>query len=232
MVLGRINTIGKDEDGDVPTLEQVSQQNVQPHIQQLQELAARFSGETSVPVSSLGIITDNAQSADAMMAAQKDLVVDCTAADSVYGAALKRVGQDMIMLRDGLSEPTDEMKTLEVRWRNPAMPSVIDSGDSMVKLISAFPWLSDTVVALEQVGFNDEQISRLLSEKRRNESKNSVGDLLGALNGGKADDDQAGRGQAEPGPAADGQPGDQGDAKPPVGAERHGPGMATGPADR
>lgn len=232
MVLGRINSIGKDEDGDVPTLQQISQQNVQPHIQQLQELAARFSGETSVPVSSLGIITDNAQSADAMMAAQKDLVVDCTAADSVYGAALKRVGQDMIMLRDGLSEPTDEMKTLEVRWRNPAMPSVIDSGDSMVKLISAFPWLSDTVVALEQVGFNDEQISRLLSEKRRNEAKSQVGDLLGALNGGKADDDQAGRGQAEPSPAADGQTGDQGDAKPPVGAERHGSGVAAGPADR
>ena len=230
MVLGRINSISKDEDGDTPSLQQISQQNTQPHIQQLQELAARFAGETSVPVSSLGIITDNAQSADAMLAAQKDLVVDCTAANIAYGAALKRIGQDMIMIRDGLDGPTDEMKTLEVRWRNPAMPSVIDSGDSMVKLISAFPWMADTVVALEQVGFNDEQITRLLSEKRRNEAKDSVNDLLGALNGGRGDDDQAGRDQAQQGPAADGGPGDTGDEAPSQGAQGDGTGVATGPA--
>lgn len=228
MVLGRINSVSKDEEGDVPTLQQISQQNVQPHIQQLQELAARFSGETSVPVSSLGIITDNPQSADAMMAAQKDLVVDCTSANNAYGSALKRVAQDMIMFRDGLTEPTDEMKTLEVRWRNPAMPSVIDSGDAMVKLISAFPWLADTVVALEQVGFNDEQITRLLSEKRRNEARNSVTDLLGTLEGGSGDDNQAGPRPAGQDPTGDGEPGHQGDEEPAGGIETHEPPVAEG----
>ena len=40
----------------------------------------------------------------------------------------------------------------------------------MVKLIDAFPWLADTTVALEEVGFTDEQITRLLAEKRRNQA--------------------------------------------------------------
>ena len=181
-----------------------------------------------MPVSSLGIITDNPQSADAMMAAQKDLVVDCTSANNAYGSALKRVAQDMIMFRDGLTEPTDEMKTLEVRWRNPAMPSVIDSGDAMVKLISAFPWLADTVVALEQVGFNDEQITRLLSEKRRNEARNSVTDLLGTLDGGSGDDNQTGPRPAGQDPAGGGEPGHQGNEEPAGGIETHEPPVAEG----
>ena len=43
----------------------------------------------------------------------------------------------------------------------------------MVKLIDAFPWLADTTVALEEVGFTDEQITRLLAEKRHNQAMSS-----------------------------------------------------------
>ena len=178
-IIGRINMLSKDEDGDVPKLEQISQQSVQPHIEQMRELACRFSGETNVPVSSLGVVTDNPSSAEAMHAAEKDLVIDCAAATRVFGAALRRVGQDIVMMRaDGPNEMDDELATLTARWRNPALPSVIDAGDAMVKLIGAFPWLADTTVALEEVGFTDEQITRLLAEKRRNQAMGSLDQLL------------------------------------------------------
>lgn len=178
-IIGRINMLSKDEDGDVPKLEQISQQSVQPHIEQMRELACRFAGETNVPVSSLGVVTDNPSSAEAMHAAEKDLVIDCAAATRVFGAALRRVGQDIVMMRaDGPNEMDDELATLTARWRNPALPSVIDAGDAMVKLIDAFPWLADTTVALEEVGFTDEQITRLLAEKRRNQAMGSLDQLL------------------------------------------------------
>lgn len=178
-IIGRIGLMSKDEDGDVPKLEQISQQSVQPHIEQMRELACRFAGETNVPVSSLGVVTDNPSSAEAMHAAEKDLVIDCAAATRVFGAALRRVGQDIVMMRDdGPDEMDDELATLTARWRNPALPSVIDAGDAMVKLIGAFPWLADTTVALEEVGFTDEQITRLLAEKRRNQAMGSLDQLL------------------------------------------------------
>lgn len=178
-IIGRINLLSKDEDGDVPKIEQISQQSVQPHIDQLRELACRFSGETNVPVSSLGVVTDNPSSAEAMHAAEKDLVIDCAAATRVFGAALRRVGQDIVMMRsDGPNEMDDELATLTARWRNPALPSVIDAGDAMVKLIGAFPWMAETTVALEEVGFTDEQITRLLAEKRRNQAMGSLDQLL------------------------------------------------------
>lgn len=192
-IIGRINLLSKDEDGDVPKLEQISQQSVQPHIEQLRELACRFSGETNVPVSSLGVVTDNPSSAEAMHAAEKDLVIDCAAATRVFGAALRRVGQDIVMMRsDGPNEMDDELATLTARWRNPALPSVIDAGDAMVKLIGAFPWLAETTVALEEVGFTDEQITRLLAEKRRNQNRNTLDALL-TMNGG--DNERAGTNQ-------------------------------------
>lgn len=192
-VMGRINLLSKDEDGDVPKLEQISQQSVQPHIEQLRELACRFAGETNVPVSSLGVVTDNPSSAEAMHAAEKDLVIDCAAATRVFGAALRRVGQDIVMMRsDGPNEMDDELATLTARWRNPALPSVIDAGDAMVKLIGAFPWLAETTVALEEVGFTDEQITRLLAEKRRNQNRNTLDALL-TMNGG--DNERAGTNQ-------------------------------------
>lgn len=192
-IIGRINMLSKDEDGDVPKLEQISQQSVQPHIEQLRELACRFAGETNVPVSSLGVVTDNPSSAEAMHAAEKDLVIDCAAATRVFGAALRRVGQDIVMMRsDGPNEMDDELATLTARWRNPALPSVIDAGDAMVKLIGAFPWLAETTVALEEVGFTDEQITRLLAEKRRNQNRNTLDALL-TMNGG--DNERAGTNQ-------------------------------------
>lgn len=192
-IIGRINLLSKDEDGDVPKLEQISQQSVQPHIEQLRELACRFAGETNVPVSSLGVVTDNPSSAEAMHAAEKDLVIDCAAATRVFGAALRRVGQDIVMMRsDGPNEMDDELATLTARWRNPALPSVIDAGDAMVKLIGAFPWLAETTVALEEVGFTDEQITRLLAEKRRNQNRNTLDASL-TMNGG--DNERAGTNQ-------------------------------------
>ena len=70
-IIGRINAISRDDNGDVPTVQQISQQSVQPHVEQMRELASRFAGETSVPVSSLGVVTDNPSSAEAMHAAEK-----------------------------------------------------------------------------------------------------------------------------------------------------------------
>lgn len=216
-IIGRINAINRDDNGDVPTVQQISQQSVQPHVEQMRELASRFSGETNVPVSSLGVVTDNPSSAEAMHAAEKDLVIDCAAANRVYGAALRRIAQDIIMIRDRTTDITDEMAGITARWRSPALPSVIDSGDAIVKLIGAFPWLADTSVALEEAGFTDEQITRLLAEKRRNQATATATQMLAALTSQQQEAPENGQQepaqQAQPDAAAGGQTGDNGDAQ-------------------
>ena len=203
-IIGRINMISRDENGDIPTITQISQQSVQPHIEQMRALASRFAGETNVPLHALGVVSDNPSSAQAMYAAEKDLVIDCTAANRVYGAALRRVAQNIVMLRDGLTpeQMSDELKSISVRWRNPALPSVVDAGDAMIKLISAFPWLADTTVALEEVGFTDTQITRLLADKQRIQAQLTMQALLAQVTGGANGQQNAGEPTSSQ-PAAD-----------------------------
>jgi hypothetical protein len=49
--------------------------------------------------------------------------VEAQASNRVLGASLARVAQRAVMLRDGLTEPTDELRKLQTRWADPAFTS-------------------------------------------------------------------------------------------------------------
>lgn len=167
--MGRLKALPKDEDGDIPKLETISQQSMQPFIDLKRALAAEFSAETSVPISSLGIVQDNPSSAEAIYAAKEDLVIEATAMDRAAGYNLARVAQNVACLQAGVS-PADldeDMRHVSARWRNPAMPSVVSQSDAMVKQIQAVPALAATDVALEEMGYSAEQITRIRSQVRR-----------------------------------------------------------------
>ena len=86
---------------------------------------------------------------------------------------------------DGLTlgELPDEALSLQARFRNPSMPSVVSQSDAMVKQISAIPWLADTEVALEELGYDESQITRLMDAKRRGEGRSVVDALMQARRG-------------------------------------------------
>lgn len=166
-VMSRMVAISKDEDGDVPTLGQFSQMSMQPHFDHLRTLASLFAGETSIPLSSLGIVQDNPSSAEAIYAAKEDLVIEANAANRVWGGFLERVAVTGVMMRDGLVERPSELRSIKSRWRNPATPSIVSASDALVKQVSAIPWIGESEVALEQLGFDEATIARLLADKRR-----------------------------------------------------------------
>ena len=66
-----------------------------------------------------------------------------------------------------LAKIQDETLNLQTKFKNPAIPSLVSQADAIVKAVSAFPWLANSDVALEEFGFNDEQIQRLQSDRRR-----------------------------------------------------------------
>lgn len=166
-VMSRLLTISKDEDGDMPTVGQFPQMSMQPHFDHLRALAALFAGETSIPLGSLGIVQDNPSSAEAIYAAKEDLVIEANAAMRVYGEALQRVAVTAVMMRDNLTEVPRELAGVRTRWRNAATPSVVSSSDAVSKQVAALPWLAESEVVLEELGFTEEQIIRLRADKRR-----------------------------------------------------------------
>lgn len=171
--IGNLFAITKDEDGDVPQFGQLSQGSMQPHIDYMRSLAARFSGETNVPLSELGVVTDNPSSAEAIYAAKEALVIDAQNLNADNGEALRDVALMALAVEQGTDFQTqvDRGLTIQAKFRNPAMPSVVSQSDAMVKMISVLPWLAESDVALEELGFGDDQIQRLKSDRDRAQSR-------------------------------------------------------------
>ena len=88
----------------------------------------------------------------------------------MFDAALNRVYAHAVMMRDGLDEMTPELRSLATRWGDPAHPSIVSQSDAIVKQISAMPWLAQSSVVLEELGYSGSQIARLMSDKRRAEA--------------------------------------------------------------
>ena len=171
--IGNIFAVSKDADGDVPSFGQLAQGSMQPHIDYMRSLAARFSGETNVPLSELGVATDNPSSAEAIYAAKEALVIDAQNLNADNGEALRDVALMALAVLRGSDYATvaGEGLAVQAKFRNPAMPSVVSQSDAMVKMISVLPWLAESDVALEELGFSDDQMQRLRSDRAKATSR-------------------------------------------------------------
>lgn len=163
--------ISKDEDGDIPTVQQFPQMTMQPLTELYRMYATQFSGATGVPVSNLGIVTDNPPSAEALYADDRRLVATANRQNRILGASLRRVAQKVVRLRDNKSDVSDELRGVDVAWMNPAFTSPSTSADALVKLASVFPWLAESEVALQFAGFTQPEITRLLADKSRYDAR-------------------------------------------------------------
>jgi hypothetical protein len=177
--IGSMFAITRDEQGELPTFGQLPQMTMQPHMDYMRSLAARFAGETNIPVSSLGIIHDNPASAEAIYAAKEDLIIEAQELNATNGRALKNLGLMVMSMLIGrpVDDLTDDERAIAPKFRNPAMPSVVSQSDAIIKQVTALPWLAETTVVLEELGYSAEQITRLLSDKRKASAYETVRSL-------------------------------------------------------
>ena len=164
--IGNIFAVGRDENGDLPEFGQLTQGSMQPHTDYMRSLAARFSGETNVPISTLGVIHDQPASAEAIYAASEPLIIECedfndSARDSLKTLALMAVAGE---LDTPLEELPPEYADFMPNFRNPAMPSVVSQTDAMVKIASVVPGFAGTDVFFEQIGFAEDTRKKAITE--------------------------------------------------------------------
>lgn len=175
-----------------PEVGQFPQISMQPHAEQLRMWATLFAGETSIPVGSLGVVQDNPSSADAIDAAKADIVLEAEFADSVFGVGWCRAMRNAVQLRDDLDEQPQELRRLRAKWRDPATPSKSQAADAMSKQIAAMPWIGETEVALEYLGYDRTTIERMLAEKRRNKVSGLLDRLPNAADAARTNVEVAG----------------------------------------
>lgn len=173
--------VGKDEDGNTPTLTQLNAASMQPHIDVMRNLAAQFAGATCVPLSELGVIHDNPSSAEAIYAAKESLVVEVdTSLNAANAESLRNIALMALAVERNvpLSKLSETERDFTVKFKNPAMPSIVSQADAMTKVASAAAWIADTEVFLEEVGFDEGQRRRLMAGKAQAASLRAINDIF------------------------------------------------------
>lgn len=178
LAMDRLIALSKDADGDVPKLEQLAQASMQPHSDMLRTIGSAFSGETGIPLSALGIVHDQPSSAEAIRAAEHDLLVDVTYQNEyVLSPAIADIARLAVMVRDGLDEPPAEAWGLSAQFADPEFRSTSANADAYVKLVGANPDLATSDVLLETV-FTPEQVARLQAASRQKSSSSLLDRVL------------------------------------------------------
>ena len=170
VMLGRIKAIPDDEDAATPRadVKQFAASSPQPHIDQLKQQAQLFSGETSIPLTSLGVSDmSNPSSADSYIASREDLIAEAEGATDDWAPPLRRTLARALAMANGLDTIPAEWLTIDAKWRSPIYLSRAAAADAGSKQLGAVPWLAETEVGLELLGLDEQQIKRAMADKRR-----------------------------------------------------------------
>ncbi len=173
VMLGRIKGIPDRDDApegvDPRTdVKQFAASSPEPHIALLKQQAQLFSGETSIPLTSLGVSDmSNPTSADSYIASREDLIAEAEGATDDWGPPMRRSILRALAMQNDLSAVPDVWKTIAPKWRNPIYVSRAAAADAGAKQVGAVPWLAETSVGLELLGLDQQQIDRAMAERRR-----------------------------------------------------------------
>lgn len=164
----------------------------EPHIKFLEQTAMMFSGETSIPVESLGFSNRaNPTSAESYIASREDLIAEAEGATDDWSPGFRRSYIRALAIKNGLDAIPPEWKTIDANFRSPLYLSKAAKADAGAKQLGAGPeWLKETEVGLELLGLDPQQIRRAMSQKRQATSQTLVEALSNLPNAAEVDEDQ------------------------------------------
>lgn len=167
VTIGKLLALGRDENGDLPTVTQFQQATMQPHTEMIRSDAALFSGETGIPIDTLGVVHDNPSSAEGVEARYKKLNAAAEKAIKCFEGGWADLMRIAVMIREDSAEAAEPLSQLSANFRRPHEPTVGEASDAMVKQVSAIPWLAESKVTLRRLGYTKAEIDELLADKRR-----------------------------------------------------------------
>ncbi len=185
IVMGRIKGLPDDEDATNPRadVKHIPAASPQPHLDQLKQQAMLFSGETSIPLTSLGVSDmSNPTSADSYIASREDLIAEAEGATDDWRPALRRAFIRGLAMQNGIAadEVPQSWRSIDTKWRSPIYLSRAQQADAGMKQLTAAPWLAETSVGLELLGLDEQQIARATAERRRASSAAALLDAVSA----------------------------------------------------
>ena len=196
-MLGRLLTLSRDEDGELPEVGQFAQQSMQPNIEQLRSIAMMLAGELSIAVGSLGIVQDNPDSAEAIRARNEELGIEIEHWQrTTLGPAWKRLAQKALAIGDDSPAALAAYRTIRPQWGSWAHASEVSQAQASLARVQAVPRLAETDVELEHMGYTQDEIDRIQAQWARSGGSAALRAITDAA-AGIADDPAAIKAKAD-----------------------------------
>lgn len=178
LAMDRLIALTRDADGNAPSIKQLQQATMTPHSDMIRTVASAFSGETGIPLAELGILHDNPSSAEAMLTAERKLMLEVgNQNEVVLSEAVTQIATLAVMVRDGLTSAPADVWRLSAHFADPEFRSTSANADAYVKLAGANPELASSPVLLETV-FDSDQIVRFTQERKQAAAGSLVRELV------------------------------------------------------
>lgn len=158
------------ETGTNPTLGQLAQGSLQPHVEKMRMTATQFAAATGLTVTDVGVVNDaNPTSSDAILAQSQTLVLLAQQLNTGNGDALRTIAcmAQAVARNCTLAELTEDETGIMAHFKNPAMPSVAVTADAAIKIASARQEFASTDTFLEMIGFDQADIRRIKGQEQR-----------------------------------------------------------------
>lgn len=165
-------------------IEQISQMSMQPHSDQYRLLAGVFSGESSIPVSYLGVVQDsNPTSADAIYASEADLIRLVKGQHLSLGMGADGLARDALTVLYGdLSDAAiRDLRGLTPRWQDPRTRSVLEQSQFVAQQVGSGNFQAGTEATLAQLPISPEDAKLILSENKRAQGEAKLAEVMGAV---------------------------------------------------
>jgi hypothetical protein len=165
-------------DGERPTIDQLQQQSPTPHIESIRTLANLVSAETDIPINELGFPSDNPPSDASIYAQRLPMLRTAKRAIDNFSITLNSVAKKAWKIANNKLDIPNGLEFnatfLPVYIQSPSA-----SADTLSKLISAMPFLSQTDYPLQQIGLSRAEIKRTKNAKAIYDDEQSINTLLG-----------------------------------------------------
>lgn len=177
-VMGRIKALEYDDTDPKPELHRFTGASPQPHADQLRMWANLFADDQDLEVKFAD--SSNPSSADAIFAAKETLITTTRDANEVWDTEAADALRMGVMLRDGMTEPPEELRRLSIRSTDPAIVSPSARADAFSKLSASIDGFGSSEVGMEFAGLSQEQIRRFKAEQLKGGAPDRVRELLAA----------------------------------------------------
>ena len=186
--LDRLLLAEQNPDGSTMVPTQLSGNSPQPFVDELMCLAKQFSGATSVPLNSLGIVQDNPSSAEAITAAREDMCLVATQDIQRDRRILRRVALAAMAVEQNVAvDELDEGRAgVMPKFADPMPESKAARGDRAMKLASVREGFGSTDLCALMMGVDEADLPKVRSDEQRAATAAIAQSIFGGSDGSAA----------------------------------------------